>query len=77
MASENVRDSERTRLLDGPGVEPRYDAQDSSSNVVKAANTDQVISRRDLYWIFAGTWSIVFLGALDGSSDICYFEAYP
>jgi MFS family permease len=60
MAGEN---GERSRLLDGAEREQRYDGQPS---MIKAPNTDQEISRKDLYWIFAGTWSIVFLGALDG-----------
>jgi hypothetical protein len=63
MPGEN---DERTRLLDGTDREQRYDAQ---PHTIKAANTDQEISRKDLRWIFAGTWSMVFLGALDGSSD--------
>jgi hypothetical protein len=64
MATE----TERQPLLDGPLDRTAYQATESERAASAPTKQSFPISNRDLYWVLAGLWSAVFLGALDGAT---------
>lgn len=64
------RPDETTPLLlsDAESAHTVYDDDDLPPSPTDYAPVNK-ISRADLFWVLAGLWSAVFLGALDGARD--------
>jgi|SRR5882762_2368501 len=63
------REGEREPLLQSPAI--GQTEEQPEANYVQDSPLNK-FSTTDLYWILAGTWSGVFLGALDGRSHSLY-----
>ncbi|TBU48489.1 vacuolar amino acid permease [Dichomitus squalens] len=70
--SSTRRDTDETRpLLHNGDTRPESyhsaDSDDTQPSEPVDASAESKVSRADLFWVLAGLWSAVFLGALDGT----------